>query len=171
MAALPAAKVSCDPRQGFSQAFQRTSDPPTDRMSRVSSGPQDGKGIILDQGPGVTGENWGGAGVQRHSCRSVSVGSPCFADTEQSPLGHGTAMSGLPQHLHSPSQLLSCLLLACPGRSSAPSAVWAGLNQPGSEAGYQQLRPEAELQLLVLSGPGASTMWPIITPGPLTGEG
>lgn len=92
-------------------------------------------------------------------------------DTEQSPLGHGRAMSGLPKHLHSPSPLLCCLLLACPGQSSAPSAVWAGLNQPGSEASYQQLRPEAELQLLVLSGPGASTVWPIITPGPLTGGG
>lgn len=168
-AALPAAKVSCDPRQGFSQAFQRTSGPPTDRMSGVSSGPQHGKGTILDQGPGVTGENCGGAGVQRHSCPALQLIPR--EDTEQSPLGHGRAMSGLPQHLHSPSQLLSCLLLACPGQSSAPSAVWAGLNQPGSEAGYQQLRPEAELQLLVLSGPAASTMWPIITPGPLTGGG
>lgn len=79
MAALPAAKVSSDPRQGFRQTFQRTSGPPTDRMSGASSGPRDGKGTILDQGPGVTGENWGGAGVQRHSCCSVSVGSPCFA--------------------------------------------------------------------------------------------
>lgn len=32
------------------------------------------------------------------------------------------------------SQLFSCLPPVCPGRSSAPSTLQAGLNQPGSEA-------------------------------------
>lgn len=80
---------------------------------------------------------WGG-GPAPFLPLSVS-GSPCSAAgsqeaTEQSPLGHGRAMSGLPEHLPSPSQLLSCVLLAYPGQNSAPSAVWAGLNQPGSAA-------------------------------------
>lgn len=99
-----------------------------------------GKGTTLDQGPGVTGENWGGVGAsstipaaQCQWARPAQWLVPREA-TEQSPLGHGRAMSGLPQHLHSPSQALSCVLLTYPGQNLAPSAEWTSLNQPGSEA-------------------------------------
>lgn len=117
----------------------RAQGPPTDCTSAASSGPRDGKGTTLDQGPGPlgrTGVGWGSSTIPAAQCQWALPDLRLVPReaTEQSPLGHGRAMSGLPEHLHSPSQLLSCVLLAYPGQNSAPSAVWAGLNQPGSEA-------------------------------------
>lgn len=74
---------------------------------------------------GRTGVGWGSSTIpaaQRQWALPALRLVPREA-TEQSPLGHRRAMSGLPEHLHSPSQLLSCVLLAYPGQNLAPSAV------------------------------------------------
>lgn len=85
--------------------------------------------------PGVTGKNrlaWG----QRQ-------GSPCCTDIPQG--SHELRLMSRPWGGHR--SVLPCTLIlhhSC----SAPSTVWAGLNQPGSEPGHQQLWPQAELSSL-----------------------
>lgn len=85
--------------------------------------------------PGVTGKNriaWG----QRQ-------GSPCCTDIPQG--SHELRLMSRPWGGHR--SVLPCTFIlyhSC----SAPSTVWAGLNQPGSEPGHQQLWPQAELSSL-----------------------
>lgn len=151
---IPAlARHCCAPTHGSSSSSQSKFWPtaglqsslPEPRALLLTARPQLPPGLEMGREPlwtraqgslGRAGVGWGSSTIPAAQCQWALPALRLVPReaTKQSPLGHGRAMSGLPEHLPSPSQLLSCVLLAYPGQNSAPSAVWAGLNQPGSVA-------------------------------------
>ena len=155
MADPPAATVSSDQGRASISPSRAKGSPTDPSCSGFLKASCDEKKTIPTR-PKCRWEEWGLRGVQCQKWSPAPVGSPCSANTfSGKPQAEPTRPWSVPlQPLHCPSQLLSSQHCRPIGTSQA----W----RPGPQHPW----PQAELQLSVLSGPAASTLWPVMMPGP-----